>query len=146
MLQHAVAGTRPDVRACISKYVCLGQGSKGVLGCMLALVLMLNLGITRYVCLGHGSKGVLGCTLALVLMLNQGITRYVCLGRGSKGVLGCMQAMAAACDMFTGAELAGLCREAAITALREDLQVAHLAFLALSWNLSLVVIGLLYMP
>ena len=25
--------------------------------------------------------------------------------------------------MFTGAELAGLCREAAITALREDLQV-----------------------
>ncbi|KAL0051736.1 hypothetical protein WJX82_001191 [Trebouxia sp. C0006] len=35
-----------------------------------------------------------------------------------------LQAMAAACDMFTGAELAGLCREAAITALREDLQGA----------------------
>lgn len=27
--------------------------------------------------------------------------------------------------MFTGAELAGLCREAAITALREDLQVVN---------------------
>lgn len=34
-----------------------------------------------------------------------------------------LQALAEACDMFTGAELAGLCREAAITALREDLQV-----------------------
>lgn len=34
-----------------------------------------------------------------------------------------LQALAGACDMFTGAELAGLCREAAITALREDLQV-----------------------
>ena len=34
-----------------------------------------------------------------------------------------LQALATACDMFTGAELAGLCREAAITALREDLQV-----------------------
>ena len=34
-----------------------------------------------------------------------------------------MQALADQCDMFTGAELAGLCREAAITALREDLQV-----------------------
>ncbi len=49
---------------------------------------------------------------------------------GIKGVLNCMQATAAACNMFTGAELAGLCREAAITALREDLQVAHLVFLA----------------
>lgn len=34
-----------------------------------------------------------------------------------------LQALAGACDMFTGAELAGLCREAAITALREDIQV-----------------------
>ena len=34
-----------------------------------------------------------------------------------------LQALAGACDMFTGAELAGLCREAALTALREDLQV-----------------------
>ena len=53
-----------------------------------------------------------------------------------------MLAMAAACDMFTGAELAGLCREAAITALREDLQVV---FLALFLKFSLVMIGLLYM-
>lgn len=36
-----------------------------------------------------------------------------------------LQALAGACDMFTGAELAGLCREAAITALREDLQVQY---------------------
>ena len=35
-----------------------------------------------------------------------------------------MQELADQCDMFTGAELAGLCREAAITALREDLQVS----------------------
>ncbi len=96
----------------------------------LALVPMLKLGIGKWVCLRRGSKGVLGCMLALVLMLNLGINRYVCLGQGSKGVLGCMQAMAAACNMFTGAELAGLCREAAITALREDLQVFHLVFLA----------------
>ena len=37
-----------------------------------------------------------------------------------------LQALAGACDMFTGAELAGLCREAAITALREDLQVHYI--------------------
>ena len=38
---------------------------------------------------------------------------------------GCaVQALADECDMFTGAELAGLCREAAITALREDLQAS----------------------
>ena len=69
--------------------------------------------------------------LALVLMLHLGIIKGVCLGQGSKGVLGCVQAMAAACNMFTGAELAGLCREAAITALREDLQVPQLVFSAL---------------
>lgn len=34
-----------------------------------------------------------------------------------------LQALAGACDMFTGAELAGLCREAAVAALREDMQV-----------------------
>lgn len=38
---------------------------------------------------------------------------------------GCVvQALADECDMFTGAELAGFCREAAITALREDLQAS----------------------
>lgn len=40
-----------------------------------------------------------------------------------------LQALAGACDMFTGAELAGLCREAAITALREDLQVQDIHLL-----------------
>lgn len=40
-----------------------------------------------------------------------------------------LQALAGACDMFTGAELAGLCREAAITALREDLQVQYTSLL-----------------
>ena len=34
-----------------------------------------------------------------------------------------LKALADACDLFTGAELAGLCQEAAITALREDLEV-----------------------
>ena len=43
-----------------------------------------------------------------------------------------VQALAGACDMFTGAELAGLCREAAITALREDLQVQYTSLLVLS--------------
>ncbi len=69
--------------------------------------------------------------LAHVLMLKLGNTKCVWLGRGTKGVLDCMQAMAAACNLFTGAELAGLCREAAITALREDLQVAHLVILSM---------------
>ena len=43
--------------------------------------------------------------------------------RAEPTALPVFQALAGACDMFTGAELAGLCREAAITALREDLQV-----------------------
>lgn len=58
-----------------------------------------------------------GCTVQVIW--------YACsdLSRQQVTSLSVLQALAGACDMFTGAELAGLCREAAITALREDLQV-----------------------
>ncbi len=52
-----------------------------------------------------------------------------------------MQAMAAACNMFTGAELAGLCREAAITALREDLQVVQPQC---SWHVQAVLVNAIH--
>ena len=37
----------------------------------------------------------------------------------------CVQLLAEQTEMFTGAELEGLCREAALAALREDLHGAH---------------------
>ena len=64
------------------------------------------------------------CGVCSCLCLGTIMTTGVRCGLAASGC-GDMQALAEACDMFTGAELAGLCREAAITALREDLQVRY---------------------
>ena len=54
------------------------------------------------------------------------MTTLITCSHGTKTIsLPFLQALADACDLFTGAELAGLCQEAAITALREDLEVCR---------------------